>query len=257
MSPSAMTMRFLTNFQWPDSNLLPNFRQTIESYLDAIERLSSSFKSLVAEALDLPSNTFDDFFDVPQQNKFKLIKYPEPVDSKAGEETQGVGPHKDSCFLTFLLQATPHTGLEVQNKAGTWLPVHPIPGTLVINIGRALEAITGGVCTATTHRVNLRRENYLDENGQSLGPRFSYAVFQGVSLDLGVEKIHIEIPQHIKDLVKDEKVRSDAEATFNEMFNGSIGEGTLIARITSHQDVAQRWYPDLLKQALKAQHEKR
>jgi isopenicillin N synthase-like dioxygenase len=239
--------------KWPDSNALPNFRPTIEGYLDAIEKLSTSFKSLVAEALDLPPNAFDDFFDVPSQNKFKLIKYPEPVDAHPGEETQGVGPHKDSCFLTFLHQATPHTGLEVQNKAGTWLPVHPIPGTLVINIGRALEAITGGVCTATTHRVNLRRENYLDKNGLPLGPRFSFAVFQGVSLDLGVEKIHIDIPDHIKELVKDEKVRSDAEATFNEMFNGSIGEGTLIARITSHQDVAQRWYPDLLKQALEAQ----
>lgn len=101
--------------------------------------------------------------------------------------------------------------------------------------------------------MTLRRENYLNGNGKSLGPRFSFAVFQGVSLDLGVEKIHIDIPDHIKELVKDEKVRSDAEATFNEMFNGSIGEGTLIARITSHQDVAQRWYPDLLKQALEAQ----
>lgn len=164
-----------------------------------------------------------------------------------------MGPHKDSCFLTFLLQGTPHTGLEVQNKAGTWLPVKPIPGTLVINIGRALEAITGGVCTATTHRVNLQRENYIDSHGESLGARFSFAVFQGVSLDLGAQKINVDIPQHIKDLVKDDKVRSDAEATFNQMFTGNIGEGTLIARITSHQDVAQRWYPELLEQALKAQ----
>jgi isopenicillin N synthase-like dioxygenase len=201
--------------------------------------------------LDLPSNAFSQFFDHPQQNKLKLIRYPEPL---AEENSQGVGPHKDSCFLTFLLQGTPHTGLGVQNKAGTWLPVKPIPGTLVINIGRALEAITGGVCTATTHRVNLHRENYIDNaSGQSLGARFSFAVFQGVSLDLGVQKINVDIPQHIKDLVKDDKVRSDAEATFNQMFTGNIGEGTLIARITSHQDVAQRWYPELLEQALKAQ----
>lgn len=242
--------------QWPDSQALPQFRSAIESYMDHIDKLADSFKSLVAEALDLPPTAFDQFFDHPQQNKLKLIKYPEPVDSKPNEDTQGVGPHKDSCFLTFLMQGTPHTGLEVQNKAGTWLPVKPIPGTLVINIGRALEAITGGVCTATTHRVNLRKENYKDTQGNSLGPRYSFAIFQGVSLDLGMEKINIDIPQHIKDLVKDEKVRSDAEATFNQMFNGNIGEGTLIARITSHQDVAQRWYPDLLAKALQAQKDK-
>lgn len=242
--------------QWPDPQALPHFRAAIESYMDHIDKLAGSFKSLVAEALDLPATAFDQFFDNPQQNKLKLIKYPEPVDSNPDEDTQGVGPHKDSCFLTFLMQGTPHTGLEVQNKAGAWLPVKPIPGTLVINIGRALEAITGGVCTATTHRVNLRRENYKDAQGNSLGPRYSFAIFQGVSLDLGVEKINISIPEHIKDLVKDEKVRSDAEATFNQMFNGNIGEGTLIARITSHQDVAQRWYPDLLAQALQAQKDK-
>ncbi|EED20772.1 oxidoreductase, 2OG-Fe(II) oxygenase family, putative [Talaromyces stipitatus ATCC 10500] len=242
--------------QWPDPKALPHFRAAIESYMDHIDKLAESFKSLVAEALDLPPTAFDQFFDYPQQNKLKLIKYPEPINSKANEDVQGVGPHKDSCFLTFLMQGTPHTGLEVQNKAGTWLPVKPIPGTLVINIGRALEAITGGVCTATTHRVNLRAENYKDAQGNSLGPRYSFAIFQGVSLDLGMEKINISIPQHIKDLVKDEKVRSDAEATFNQMFNGNIGEGTLIARITSHQDVAQRWYPGLLAQALQAQKDK-
>lgn len=242
--------------QWPDAQALPGFRAAIERYMDEIDKLAEAFKCLVAEALDLPPTAFDQFFDRPQQNKLKLIKYPEPVENIPGEDIQGVGPHKDSCFLTFLMQATPHTGLEVQNKAGKWLPVKPIPGTFVINIGRALEAITGGVCTATTHRVNLRVENYKDAQGTSLGPRYSFAVFQGMSLDLGVEKINISIPQHIKDLVKDENVRSDAEATFNQMFNGNIGEGTLIARVTSHQDVAQRWYPDLLAHALQAQKEK-
>lgn len=239
--------------QWPDPKALPEFRSAIERYLDHIDVLASSFKGLVARALDLPPNAFDQFFDHPQQNKLKLIKYPKPT---SPEQYQGVGPHKDSCFLTFLMQGTPHKGLEVQNKAGDWLPVNPIPGTLVINIGRALEAITHGVCTATTHRVRLDPENYVDENGKDLGPRYSFAVFQGVSLDLNADKISLDIPAHILDLVKDEKVRSDAEATFNEMFSGNIGEGTLIARITSHQDVAARWYPDLLEKALQAQKER-
>lgn len=192
------------------------------------------------------------YFDEAHQNKLKLIKYPPPPSTQI-QDVQGVGPHKDSCFLTYLLQGTPHTGLEVQNKSGAWIPAPPIPGTLVVNIGRALEALTGGVCTATTHRVNLRRENFVGTDGNPLGARFSFPVFQGVSLDLSADKISLRIPAHIKDLVKDEKVRSDAEATFNEMFRGNIGEGSFIARVTSHQDVAARWYPDLLKQALHGQ----
>lgn len=166
---------------------------------------------------------------------------------------QGVGAHKDSGFLTFLLQATPHCGLEVQNKAGDWIPAPPLPNTFVVNIGRALEALTGGICTATTHRVSLREEQYLDADGNSMGPRFSFPVFQGVSPDLSADKISLVIPAHIRDLVKDDKVKSDAEATFNEMFRTNIGEGTFVARVTSHQDVGQRWYPGVLAKALKGQ----
>lgn len=216
-----------------------------------MSNLAESFPGLIAEALELPSTAFDPAFDSPQQHKLKLIKYPPPPGT-SNAEFQGVGPHKDSGFLTFLLQGTPHHGLEVQNKTGTWIPAPPLPGTLVINIGRSLEALTGGICTATTHRVSLRPENFQDIAG-SLGPRFSFPVFQGVSLDLSADTISLKIPAQIRDLVKNDQVQSDAEATFNEIFRGSIGQGTFIARVTSHQDVGQRWYPEILAKALKGQ----
>ncbi|KAJ5155131.1 uncharacterized protein N7500_010570 [Penicillium coprophilum] len=237
--------------QWPDERAIPGFRDSFDAYLSEVSSLAESFPGLIAEALDLPSTAFDQIFDTPQQHTLKLIKYPPPPESNESG-FQGVGPHKDSGFLTFLLQGTPHHGLEVQNKAGTWIPAPPLPGTLVINIGRSLEALTGGICTATTHRVSLRPENFHDNAG-SLGPRFSFPVFQGVSLDLSAEKISLDIPVHIRALVKDDKVKSDAEATFNKIFHGSIGEGTFIARVTSHQDVGQRWYPEILAKALKGQ----
>lgn len=72
-----------------------------------------------------------------------------------------------------------------------------------------------------------------------------------MSLELCADDIHLDIPAHIRELVRDEQVRSDAEATFNKTFQGKTGEGTLIHRITSHQDVGRRWYPELLDWALK------
>lgn len=241
--------------QWPDESAIPGFRDAVEAYLSEIAQLADAFKTLIAEALDLEPSALHGFFDELHQNKLKLIRYPPPstVTSVDSADVQGVGPHKDSCFLTYLLQATPHTGLEVQNKGGAWIPAPPIPDTLVINIGRALEALTHGVCTATTHRVRLRHENFTDEAGISLGSRFSFPIFQGISLDLTADKIALQLPAHIEALVRDKHVRSDAEATFNEMFKGHIGEGTFIARVTSHQDVAKRWYPQLLIRALEDQ----
>ncbi|KAL4814671.1 hypothetical protein BDW67DRAFT_176864 [Aspergillus spinulosporus] len=233
--------------QWPDENAIPGFRQSVEAYLAELSPVAENFQVLIAEALDLPPNALKQFFDKPVQQKMKLIKYPPPP---SDAKSQGVGPHKDSEFLTFLLQATPHHGLEVQNKSGVWISAPPIEGSLVVNIGRALEAITGGVCTATTHRVSLAPSNYVDAEGTPLGPRFSIPVFQGMSLDLSAEDISLEFPDHIKKLAGDEKVRSDAEATFNKIFRGRTGEGTLIHRIISHQDVGRRWYPELLARAL-------
>ncbi|KAF7596656.1 hypothetical protein BBP40_000578 [Aspergillus hancockii] len=242
--------------QWPDENAIPGFRRAVEAYLAEISPLSDAFRGLISEALDLPSTALDPYFDIPQQLKLKLIKYPPPPASSPAAETQGVGPHKDSEFLTFLLQATPHSGLEVQNKSGDWIPAAPVENSLVVNIGRALEAITGGVCTATTHRVSLARRNFVDETGADLGPRFSIPVFLGMGLDLSAETLSLQIPPHIRDLVRDEEVRSDAEATFNRIFSGRTGEGTLFHRVISHQDVGRRWYPELLDFALGQYEEK-
>lgn len=230
----------------------------MESYLEEIATFGVSFSHLIAEALDMPPNSFEKFFETPQHNKLKLVKYPPPptkenISPETGGSTQGVGAHKDGSFLTFLLQATPHTGLEIQNKNGDWIKAPPIPGTMVINIGRSLQALTGGVCTATTHRVNLSPENFVSKEGAPLGPRYSFPVFQGVRTDL--EDNSVKVPQHIRDLVKDEKVRSEAEATFDKMFADpeSTRQAVFISRITSHQDVGARWYPELLAEALAAQ----
>lgn len=226
--------------------------------------------SLVAEALDLEQNALVKFFNDPPRNKVSLLKYPPPsppqssskgvngVDGESAnnDDFQGVGPHKDGGFLTYLLQATSQASLEAQNKSGEWISVPPIPDTLVVNVGRSLESMTGGVCTATTHRASLRQEDFLDANRKPLGPRYSFPVFQTLKLDLTCQELSsLKLPAHIANLVKDEKVKSDAEAFFAKYHLESPGMGIFTARLTSHPDVGQRWYPEQLAQALKGQRE--
>jgi isopenicillin N synthase-like dioxygenase len=108
--------------------------------------LSMEFISLVAEAIGLPADAFNRFFDTDQQHKLKIVKYPDLEELGIDGEGQGVGPHKDSMLTSYLLQASHHRGLQVQNHKGQWVDCPPIDGTLVVAIGQGLEAITQGVC---------------------------------------------------------------------------------------------------------------
>lgn len=232
-------------------------------------------KRLVAEALGLSPDAMDKFFHDPPRNKVSLLKYPPPsspqqnqgnnksihgIYDDEGDDAagtfQGVGPHKDGGFLTYLLQATDHPGLEAQNKSGEWIPIPPMDDTLVVNVGRSLEAMTNGVCIATTHRVSLRPQDFVDQLGRPRGPRFSYPVFQTLKLDVMHDELcSLKIPDHIRALVKDKNIESDAENFFAQYHLMSPGQGIFTARLTSHPDVGRRWYPELLDAALNGQRE--
>lgn len=107
----------------------------------------------VSECLSLPPTTLEAFKG--NMDRLKFIKYPQaPADS------QGVGPHKDSSGLFTFLSQDETGGLQVLNRNGEWIDAPPIEGSLVVNIQQGFEAITGGVCTATTHRVIVSYPNH-------------------------------------------------------------------------------------------------
>lgn len=100
----------------------------------------------VSECLSLPPDTFAAFEG--NMDRLKFIKYPQ-----AAPNAQGVGPHKDSTGLFTFLSQDDTGGLQVLNKRGDWINALPIEGSLVVNIQQGFEAITGGLCAATTHRA--------------------------------------------------------------------------------------------------------
>ncbi|KAK2802523.1 hypothetical protein FQN50_007329 [Emmonsiellopsis sp. PD_5] len=228
--------------QWPDPTSLPNFQPIYSEYITRMGAISMEFISLVAEAIGLPRTAFDRFFDKDQQHKLKIVKYPDLQELGVEGEAQGVGPHKDSMLTSYLLQASQHRGLQVQNHAGEWIDCPPIEGTFVVAIGQGLEAITQGVCQSTTHRVL--------SPARGTGARFSVPFFQGVSYDATFESM--DVPAHVKalreEVVKRNGIRQDdIEFTFSKGRWGHLGEATLMNRVKSHPDVGERWYPTLLQ----------
>ena len=71
-----------------------------EQYLNQVQDLSNQFSSLIAESFGLGPEGLAGFFDPPEkmQHRSKIVKYPVTRD----ESDQGVGPHYDAGFLTFV-----------------------------------------------------------------------------------------------------------------------------------------------------------
>lgn len=226
--------------QWPDENLLPGFKATMERYLLEVQELSYKFIALISEALGLPANALNKFYDRNElmQHRGKVVKYPA---NDGSNSDQGVGPHYDAGFLTFLLQASSHPGLQVQNLSGQWIDAPPIPGTFVVNFGKAIEFATQGLVRATSHRV-------LSPPAGST-PRYSVPFFQNISLNARLADEVVDFPPEILRLkeFRGDPVKTDS-VNFSEFDREPSGKVNLIGRVKSHPDVAERHYPDLFKQ---------
>lgn len=239
---------------WPSPSVLPNFRPVFEDYISRMGDISMFFTQLIAESLGMGPKAFDKFFDVGQQHKLKIVKYPDLAELgyPEGKEGQGVGPHKDSMLSSYLLQASDHRGLQVQNSKGEWIDCPPVEGTVVVAIGQGMEALTRGVCRSTTHRVHS------PERGK--GARYSIPFFQGVSYDATFESM--DVPEEVLKLRKKTAEKEgarldDVEFTFETGKYKHLGEATLMNRIKSHPDVGERWYPEHLKEIREEQRRER
>ncbi|KJZ77436.1 hypothetical protein HIM_03160 [Hirsutella minnesotensis 3608] len=238
--------------QWPSESSAPGFRATYTEYMRRMGEMSIYFTSLIAEAIQLPRDAFAKYFDEHQHHKLKIVKYPDMGELGRGGDGargQGVGPHKDSMLTSYLLQATPHRGLQVQNVEGAWIDCPPVNGTLVVAIGQGMEALTRGVCVSTTHRV-------LSPEAGS-GARFSIPFFQGVKFDADFDELETvgvgAVPEDVKAQRRMVIERAggrvdDVEFTFRKgAVAKTLGEATLRNRVKSHPDVGERWYPEILK----------
>lgn len=243
--------------QYPDAKYAPDFKPAVVDFIAKMTSLSVVFRQLVCEAIGLSPTALDGYFKPNQQCKMKLIAYPD-ASQLNGEKSvalndqpstgQGVGPHRDSDLITYIYQATNHrNSLQVQNFQGRWVTVDNIPGALVVNAGQTLEAITLGVCKATIHRV------LVPEAGS--GTRISVPFFLTIDLDLHKHAL-TDIPDHILALKeeRDRKIRDwavDVGFQFKpDVSKHPVGHAVFRNRIKSHQDVAARWYPEILKEVL-------
>jgi isopenicillin N synthase-like dioxygenase len=209
--------------QWPEG--LPELKPTLLEYQERATALAIEVLRAFAAALGQPDNAFEPIYSPAPHQLLKLIRYPgRDVD----ESDQGVGAHKDSGFVTILLQDR-EAGLQVQGEQG-WIDAPPAPGTFVVNIGEILEMASNGYLRANVHRVVSPRPGI---------DRFSVAFFLGARLDATVPLL--TLPEHLS-----AQARGVTRDPLNPLFR-EVGRNYLKGRLRSHPDVARRHHPDLIE----------
>ncbi|WP_186367379.1 isopenicillin N synthase family dioxygenase [Yersinia aldovae] len=209
--------------QWPEA--LPELKPALLQWQLEMTAMALRLLRAFAQALSLDENAFDELYGDKPNEHIKLIRYPGRETTQSG---QGVGAHKDSGFLSFLLQDK-QRGLQVEVEEGQWIDAVPQDGAFVVNIGELLELASNGYLRATVHRV---------ETPPAGTDRLSIAFFLGARLDAVV-------PLYPLTAELAAAARGAASDLDNPLFR-DVGLNYLKGRLRSHPDVAAEFYPEVV-----------
>jgi isopenicillin N synthase-like dioxygenase len=135
--------------RWP--RFVPEMRPAFNAFFDAANACGKMVLTAFAASLEVAPDYFTRCFAKPVTRGSVVYYPPQPPD--AGEDQFGVAPHTDYGTITFVYQDDVG-GLQVYSSARReWLTAHPIPGTLVVNVGDLLARWTNDSFRSTPHRV--------------------------------------------------------------------------------------------------------
>ena len=237
-NPDPYYMALIGPNQWPAEAALPGFRVCVEDYFLRLSALARELLQLMSLALGLEADYIDRTFGANPSPYLKLIRYPQ---TESGG--QGVGVHKDSGFLTLLLQDD-NGGLEALGNDDRWYSVEPLAGSLVVNTGELLQMTTHNYFIATPHRVINRAS----------GERFSSAFFYSPDLNTRLEPLPID--PGLIDAARQSR-RHSGEGLMASRAEMEQGTGAMASRarplvfgekywqrwVRSYPEIARRYYP--------------
>lgn len=131
---------------WPSRPA--EFREALTDLWNAFDAAGLRLLSAIARHLKLDPHYFDTVVD-HSNSILRLLHYP-PIPADA--EGVRAGAHEDINLITLLLGAE-EAGLQLLDRNGQWLAIHPPEGALVVNVGDMLQRLTNNVLPSTTHRV--------------------------------------------------------------------------------------------------------
>nr|XP_010919857.1 S-norcoclaurine synthase 1 [Elaeis guineensis] len=143
--PHLRNLRF-----WPAQP--STFRDTVDRYSSELTRVAHCLLGLMAKNLGVDPQKFVNIFKESQSMR---INYYPPCPQ--ADKVLGLSPHSDAVGLTLLLQVSQVQGLQIKRNGG-WLPIKPLPGAFVVNIGDVIEILSNGKYKSIEHRAIINKE---------------------------------------------------------------------------------------------------
>lgn len=163
---------------WPKNPT--SFRSTLDEYSAQLHSVSIRLFKLMGRNLGVEEEKLSSLFEDCNQG-IRMNYYPP---CSHANKVVGIAPHSDATGLTLLIQVNQVQGLQIR-KNSKWIPINPIPGAIIINIGDIMEIMSNGEYSSIEHRAVV---DYDKE-------RLSIAGFHSPNFDAKIGPL----PQLVKD----------------------------------------------------------
>jgi isopenicillin N synthase-like dioxygenase len=131
---------------WPAE--IPGLKNLSLRMFEAFDAFGAKLLEAIAVYVHQPRDYFASKVNLGN-SILRVLHYP-PVTGDVPNVRAGA--HEDINVITLLLGAE-EAGLQILDRDGTWLPITPPPGCIVINVGDMLQRLTNNDLPSTSHRV--------------------------------------------------------------------------------------------------------
>lgn len=133
---------------WPSE--VPDLRAAAIDMYQRLGRCARATLEACAEYLELPRERFAELTE-GGETLLRILHYP-AVPPERDLASVRAAAHEDINLITLLCGATAE-GLELLTREDEWLPIHALPGQIIIDSGDMLQQLSNGFFRSTTHRV--------------------------------------------------------------------------------------------------------
>jgi len=166
--------------QWPAD--MPDFKTTMQAYFSVCTQLAADTTKLVYQSLGLPQEQVDTDYGEQHTSSMRLNYYPtrDPLTEDEQAHVNALGDmalhhHTDPGTVTLLVQDDTG-GLQALSLTDGWIDVPPVEGTVVVNLGDALQVQTNDIYRAAIHRVTKMTEQARYSTPFFYQPRFDATI---------------------------------------------------------------------------------